>query len=668
MSRAPIVTFDFETFYSSSCSLTELSYTDYVFHPEFRVHGAAYMIEDGERGWLGPDEIPAFLEAHAHDTFLFHNGHFDVSVLLFTYGFMPHRILDTMLLARLFDGFVRDDLSLGGLADHYKLGRKGDAIHNFKGVVELEGELLESVKEYAINDVVLTKALFDTLVEKYVGIFGGETLRNEIRILDATVRLIKPALRLDEGLIVQAIHDEACKAQEAFRGISNVVGLPVEELLKTVRSRDKFANLLVRMGVAVPTKLSKKTGRRTFAFAKGDDAFVKLVEAYKGTPIGGLLELKREASSRIKATRAKRFKDAHDNCGGLPIYLNYAGAQQTLRFSGGNKMNAQNLPRGSFLRRAVIPPSGHKLVIADFSAIEARVLAWLSGDEALLQQFRNGEDVYVKAVAPLWGDITGADGEPDSAKRFVGKCMVLSLGYGAGWTALESVMRTGALGTPFVFNHETALTVIESAEELKKKLRDMYENNRDKFDGYAFLLMSNPELLWHFAACEMLVSTYRAERTPVLSLWKQADPRRLVNIDSGWIGGNVRFTHEYDDVIMHLPGGTKLVYHDLHRSNEGDGFVYTLAGVPKYTYGGKIVENICQSVARNLMVYAWVNCLDAGYTPVWSVHDELVFIAKDEDAERVAKDVARIMVRNPEWAADLPLGVKTSVADTYAEK
>ena len=666
-----LISFDYESYYAANYSLTTLSYTDYIFHKDFHVHGAAYVVDGGDSGWLDHADIPAFLSAHKDDTFLFHNAQFDVSVMYFVYGFVPRKIIDTLALARLYDGFIQPGLDLDHLATVYGVGGKGSAIADFKGVVTLEGELKQRVVEYAINDATITLRLFKKMLAKYRELFHEGVLRREMRLIDATMKLVVPQLKLDGAKLDKAILEEKYKAQESYREMADFVGLPVAELLNTVRSRSKFSDLLTRLGVATPTKVSKRTGKVTQAFAKGDDKFVKLIEAYEGTPIGQLLVLKRDASSTIRATRSQRFATVNEQCGGLPIYLNYAGAQQTLRFSGGNKMNAQNLPRNSVLRESVVPPDGYKLVIADFSAIEARGLAWEAGDQELLTLFHNGEDVYVDAASKLWSDVIGPDGKPDKIKRFVGKAQILALGYGAGWSALEAVLRLGALGTIFTFSPEQAHSIVSDCSVIKEKLRKLYTDNRDKFDGYAFLLERNPDLLWHFAACDQIVSTYRAERPAITDFWGQASPKRLVRVGSGSIGEHVNFTDEGDGCILHLPGGTKLVYHNLRQSEDSGNFVYTLAGETKYTYGGKIVENITQAIARNVMAAAWEDCLDYGLprtTPVWSVHDELVFLAREDEAQDVAKLVKEAMVREREWAVGFPLGVKVEIADSYAEK
>ena len=666
-----VIAFDFETYYDSKCSLTSLSYTGYIGHQDFQVFGAAYayMVGDEiESGWLDDADVPAFLDEHKEDTFLFQNGMFDLSVLLFMYKFMPKFNMDTLAMARLLDGFTMPSLSLAALSEKYGIGVKGDAIHDFKGLSTLTGELYDRVVEYSIQDAKLTLKLYHKLKERIISELGEDILRRELVIIDSTLRMIKPQLKLDTSKLQAALNEENYKRQKDMYALAKFAGLPVAELLKTIRSRPKFSALLTRLGVQPPTKVSKTTGKETYAFAKGDDKFVKLIEAYQGTPIGELLVLKRDASSTITATRSQRFIDVDNFCGGMPVYLNFAGAQQTLRFSGGNKMNAQNLPRKGVLREAVIPPPGYKIVIADFSAIEARVLAWLADDEETLDLFRSDVDVYVNAASALWDDVIGADGKPDSVKRFVGKAQILALGYGAGWSALEAVMRTGALGVEFVFSKEQAESIIDDLGVIKSKLRDMYDMNPDKFEGYAFLLEQKPELLYHFAACEKIVNTYRRSHQEITGLWKKAEPKRLINRNNGTVGEKIVFDASGYDLVLDIPGGTKIIYHDMRISESSGNVVYSLGGEHIYTYGGKIIENCTQSVARNIMVEAWVECMDWGYDPVWSVHDELVFLIKEEDVKGAVPVIKTCMEKVPAWADGLPLQVKVVVADSYAEK
>ncbi len=662
-----LISFDFETFYDETCTLKKLSYTDYIHHHDFKVHGAGVVFEDGTAMWVDGADIQDFILAHRHDTFVFFNALFDASILCLVYGFMPRLCVDVMSMARIIDGYFLPELSLGAVSRFYGVGVKGDDLGLSKGVHNLEGELREKIAAYSINDAMLTFRLFRAISDKIKNTLGSRIYSREMNLINSSIQMIRPRLALNEHKITNEVLSENIRQQESLRHIAQMVGLPIAELEKQVRSRPKFAQLLERMGVNVPMKTSKRTGKQTHAFAKNDDGFIRLQEVYAGTEVGELIDLRKDLSSTIRVTRSQRFERmAQQMDGRLPVHIAYFGAQQTGRWGGANSANIQNLPRGSVLRESIEAPKGYKLVIADFSAIEARVLAWLADDQTTLQIFRDGGDVYVDMANSIWGDITGEDGNPDASRRFVGKVLILALGYYAGWTALEAVLRMGALGPPFVFSEELAKTIVPDTDDVKRKLRDMMENNREKFDGYAMLLKKNPALLWHFAASNALVDLYRRTHPEIKALWKQADPKRLLERSRGAIGDKIGFVTHDTHLELVLPDGMRIFYNDMQEAENN--VKYTLKGETVYTYSGKVVENLTQSVARQCLAEAWVSCLAEGLQPVMSVHDELVFIARECDVPCTVDTVERIMSKTPAWAEGLPLEVKVKVGHNYLEK
>jgi hypothetical protein len=168
----------------------------------------------------------------------------------------------------------------------------------------------------------------------------------------------------------------------------------IQEILQ---SPELFADALRALGVEPPTKLSKTTGEPTYAFAKTDWAFTDMLNWEDRPEVVRLVEARLAIKSSIGETRAQRFMDIGSRA--LPVGLNYCGAHTT-RWSGGNKMNLQNLPRPEFddkgakiegtgqAARSIIAPPGHVILVSDSGQIEARLNAWFSDQLDLVETFR----------------------------------------------------------------------------------------------------------------------------------------------------------------------------------------------------------------------------------------------------------------------------------------
>ena len=190
------------------------------------------------------------------------------------------------------------------------------------------------------------------------------------------------------------------------------------------------------------TKISPRTGKETFAFAKTDKEFTSMQD-HHNPEVAALVQARLGAKTTIAETRALRFLEMA-NRGPLPVYLNFWGAKTTGRYSGGNKVNWQNLPaRGvsAGLRLALKAPTGHKVLVGDSSNIELRTVMALAGQEDALIKIRNGVDMYCDFASKLFNrEITKAD----YAERFLGKTAMLGLQYGAGAERFQEMVRQAA--------------------------------------------------------------------------------------------------------------------------------------------------------------------------------------------------------------------------------
>ena len=246
---------------------------------------------------------------------------------------------------------------------------------------------------------------------------------------------VEPSIYLDTELLTKIVSDERRAKKDTLERL--------EVTSTQLASNQQFAKLLEEEGVTdIPTKISKTTGKSTFAFAKADAGFQELLKS-DNKRIVDLTKGRIQIKSPHTETRAIRLLTLANNHNGLlPIALNYYGAH-TGRFSGTEKINIQNFQRGSELRRSLLAPPNHVLVTCDSAQIEARVLAWLAGETSLLNQFRRKEDVYKNFASKIYKK------EPlniTSTERFVAKTCILGLGYGMGPKRFQETLSQGTAG------------------------------------------------------------------------------------------------------------------------------------------------------------------------------------------------------------------------------
>jgi DNA polymerase len=259
-----------------------------------------------------------------------------------------------------------------------------------------------------------------------------------------------------------------------------------------LRSNDKFANLLRSLDVDPPMKRSPSTGLETYAFAKTDSAFIDLAE-HEDPRVQALVAARLGHKSTLEETRTQRLLSIADlqwpvGKYWMPIPLGY-GRAHTHRFGGDMKLNMQNLPRKSALRRALAAPTGYTVVSIDLSQIEARIVAWLCGQLDLLEAFAMGEDVYSTFAGMVFATEVSRKVRPDL--RFIGKTAILGLGYGMSWQKFQLSLKSGS-------KKETG-TAIELRDEM----------------------------------CRRVVNTYRAQYSDINAGWTTLDSTAMMTLSRG---------------------------------------------------------------------------------------------------------------------------------------
>ena len=598
--RMNVITLDFETYYDTQHSLSHLSTVQYVTSDLFKVWGVGIKINDAPTEWFGEDECADAIKAiqWADAAVVCHNTLFDAYILTQYYNVYPKYYYDTAAMARGLS--PNESASLKATCERMfpddKTMRKGDELINAKGIFDLPPDIEEQIAGYCIQDVDLTYALYNRMQPTYP--------QSELDIIDLTCRMfVEPKLVLNKPLLVA--HREAV-AEDTVQKIQ-ASGLTREQLA----SQKQFAEYLESIDITVPTKKSARTGKMIPAFSKTDAAYTQMCNMYP--QYKHVWDAREAVKSRIEETRAQRLLDGCTVQNTLPVPLKYYAAH-TGRFGGSEKINLQNLPRGSKLRNALQAGPDQTLYIADLSNIEARMLAWLAKEQDLLDSFAAGEDVYSNFASQIYNKpITKAN----KLERYVGKTAILGLGYGMGANKYKAIL---AQGSPAIdVTQSTALGI---------------------------------------------VSQYRAMYPNIPQLWaigKQLLFYMLDQTSSSYSYGPLQVASN----ALKLPNDMYLQYPKL-RYATGE-FLYDSGrtGITR-THGPRLVENIIQALARIVITDQMLAIHKMPEVDVvLTVHDEIIAVGSDKNADETLQKIMTIMKQPPSWCAELPLDAEGAHSKIY---
>ena len=641
-----IVTIDFETRWSKAdYTLSNMTTEEYIRDPRFTVFGAClheYGSEEAPRWYNGDDLHDALAQYDWSKTaILAHNAQFDVSILEWKYDCHPSFILDTLSMGRALRG-VEVGNSLAKLADEFGLPAKGHAVHSTDGLVELTSYIEAELAAYCAHDVELCEAIFSRFIEGYPA--------KELKLIDMTLRMYtQPKLILDGVMLTKAIDEERQQREELLNKLNIDEG--------DLASNPKFANLLAAVGVEPPMKVSKTTGKPTLALAKNDALFLAIMNG-DNNDAAILCEARLKVKSTTERTRAQRFLDISKR-GALPVPLSYYGAA-TGRWtaSKGSAINMQNLKRGSFLRKAIMAPMGKQLVVGDLSQIEPRVLAWLADYEDMLDIFRSGGDPYAQFGSQMF-NIPGMTKDSHPDLRQSAKSALLGCGYGLGWASFASQLLVGFLGAPPV-RYERAFAVKLGADQTYVTKFLDWEENGTKLLAIPHTC-SKPELLSHAIAAKKIIDIYRATAWPVVSFWNMCGDL----LERCLVGGE-EYTHKcltFRKGEIVLPNGMRLHYPNL-RKDEDKNWVYGKDATKLYP--GKITNNVTQAVARIVMTDGMLRVAKR-YPVVGTVHDELIAIAPEDEAQEALDWVLAQMTMEPKYLPGIPLAADGGTNIRYGD-
>lgn len=600
---------DFETFFDSAngYTLKKMSILEYVKSPLFKIHGVAVSPVGGKSEWIGGHKrvMEWAKSIDWRDIIVIaHNAKFDAAIMAWALGVKPKGYICTQAMARAVLGYRVSSHSLETVGKHFGLEPKG--VMRTDGIRDLTPEQEAELAAYAKIDSDICRGSLIEMAKTFPV--------SQYPVMDWTIRcFVEPKLELDAPTLRTVNTTEKERRTKIFQEI----GIP-----KAVfSSNDKFSELLTSKGYEVPMKKSPRTGNLIPAFAVSDIGFQEMWDS-DDKQLSDLCEARVAAKSNLLETRSEKFLRL-SAFGAFPFDLNFSGAKQTHRFSGGGGAggNPQNLTRGSALRKAVKAPAGHKLLVADFAAIEARIVAWLAREPKLMAEFmKEKADPYSAFATRIYGrQIT----KENKAERQLGKESILGLGYNMGPKkfALNVKSKTG----------------IDLSEERS----------------------------------EEIVELYRMYYSAIPKLWKMLD-HYIPYIASGATVGlpGIPFLKIQKGCVV-LPSGLPLQYPKLHVDIETDEWIYEVHKREgrqwAKLYGGKLLENISQALAGEICKLAISRAEAAGLWCAGQVHDEVIAVVKEEGAQAGAAILKKAMEDPIRWWPSLKMTAEVGIGDNWLD-
>jgi DNA polymerase I-like protein with 3'-5' exonuclease and polymerase domains len=652
------VVIDFEMYFDTKADygLKTLSTVEYLTDPRSEVLGLASLISD-ERGqdlaWHNGEEAVATFLKHLQATYgddlagitvINHNSQFDCSVLAFKFGIHPKYIIDTLGLSRAWDSRRRHGLEF--LAKDYDLGVKGETA-NFDGWSN-RPRVTRSKPEAKRRKPPERRAPMTAEQQKLLGQYATNDAVLEFKLLQLMLpRLSRPEVELPlcqhciemttlPTLVVD--YDKAAsivtRMQEKVTEAVSATGETAKDLTADL-AFDRLLTQALEDAQDQPQKYMKVMSKGwAYALAKPDEARGLLMN-HPSERVRQLMAGRIAADSwPVHVKRVNAIVDMAKADGGrLPACLNYHAAH-TGRYSGGGGINLQNMgARGdalvSEIREIITAPPGHKLVVVDLAGIEARVSAWLCGQDDLIAGFAENRDVYCEFGTQFFGvpvrkprpDGIAAIEKRMKERRNLSKVAVLACSYGMGPGRFQEYSGCDA---------ETAASVV-------KAYREMYP--------------AIPKF-W-----------YAAEKAFVYTA-KYKQPGELPN--------GLRLDYQPDvDVQVTLPSGHTMQYHKVKLESDGRNDRASVWNDLNKTWepiwGGAILENWTQATSRHILVESMMRLEAQDIHTALSVHDELVIVAPTEKADEVLATTIKEMTVTPSWATNLPLAAEGFVTDHYGK-
>lgn len=644
---------DFENYFDADYTLMKMSTIEYIVDPRFKFTGVGWATAPNFQACFSHSVEAAIhnLQVRYGDNFeratvLVANARYDITVLQEKFGIVPPYVVDIQDLARHYDS--RMSHSVADLAKLFKAGEKGDT-NQFKGLhpVDMTFEQWAALEEYCKLDVKIQCKLFKLLMEKLTW------PEMELPIARHTLGLyLDPRFNFDFTLA----EDTLGKMEELLQEIIEPTGFDKKLLGSKIVFPEQLQLALddYGKGEKVPMKMGKN--EMIPALAKDDVGFQEL----QAHPYNVVSEM---CAARVAVkswpTHIKRIKSmtaqAMASFGQLRVPLAYYGCH-TGRPSGGEKINLLNLGgkgrKGmgthkliAFVRKMLICPEGYSLVISDSAQIEARLLSWLVEQDDLTAGFARNEDIYSEFATGLFSmpvrkpkpdDTDDLRHDMDMMRGF-GKDAILGCGYGMGAKRFyENCLANPDLRPLFddgTYTYVFIERLIKTYRKKYSKIPEMWE----KLNGmFKYVIKFPGEIAYYSHGVQ---GVFTPVDKPLLKVW----------CDNGTLH-------------VKLPSGRVLYYR--HSSVGIDGNVRWHHG---HLWGGSIIENIIQSIARDLLMIWIVECEKEEIPVVMHCYDEIVGMVPDDEAEECLDIMDQIMCEAPDWAAGMPLACEGKISKFYTK-
>lgn len=484
--------------------------------------------------------------------------------------------------------------------------------------------------EYNRQDVVTEQAIREMLLKKV------QPIESEWRLWYLDQRMNDRGVRVDLPMVQKIVRYDEQRQVQLINEAKDITGL------ENPNSLIQLKDWLARKGVPL-------------AEVTKDVVVDQLKNADLPPEVRRVLEI-RQALGKSSVKKFHTMLDAACADGRIRGTMQFYGAARTGRFAG-RLVQVQNLTRNNLpdldlarqlvcegrfddlemlfgepafvfselVRTAFIPTPGRQFIVSDFSAIEARVISWVAGEEWRLEAFRNGKDIYCETASRMYHCNVVKHGE-NGHLRQKGKISELACGYNGGVNAMKRMDREGAI-----------------PEEELQSVVDQWR-------------AANPKIVKLWTIMEMAAKTAIRERRKVK-----------------FQGGKLAFEYRDKNLYLYLPNGRAICYWNARLKQDPVTHRETIAfwsvntarqWAEEETFGGRITENCIQSIARDCLAETIRNVSAMGYEIVMHVHDEIIVDAPISDKDAY-QNILETMKSPIPWAPGLPLNADGYVCNYY---
>lgn len=628
---------DTENFYDDEVSITTLGVWGYLRHPKSECYMVSVAGDDGYR-WVGHPRDVDWERISGPDTFwVFHNAHYDWAVLdhLKEIDVMPAHINPGDW------GCSADAAAYHGLPRNLK----GAIEVKFKGVIEVSKqtrnamkgqrwdlmtpEFQKEVSNYALHDADCCLALWKSLAPTWP---HHERMLSQLTAWMGWKGLPVNREKIEAG--IQHLKDQMWEAE------SQIPWAGTEKLLSTKALADECR----KVGISPPKSLAQDSEECEEWLDTWGEKF----------PWIAAMRTWRRCNALLKKLETMHVRTRPD--GRMSFELLYAGTH-TLRDAGSGKWNCQNLHKGELfgvnVRELIEAPPGRTFVISDLSQIEPRTAAVLAGDTAFLDLLATGMHPYEAHARASMG-WTGGELKSENPTIYgLAKARVLALGYGAGWHKFITMARDKVSPAEYQTIFGAPVTpdqvhrfrdYLAACQRIKKG-----DNKLAQFNAL------DPAVQRIWVNSWLQVEDFRKSNKKITDLWDRM--KNALERASG------------SDLTIELPSGRDLVYKNVLRYADSITCVQVRQGVlmRSKVYGPLIVENLCQTVARDVFMHCVHKIVQNGHDVMLRIHDEVLVECDEKDAEAVRADVLKIMHTPPPWMPTLPVASSAIISKCYTK-